>query len=43
MVGVLPNGKLEGRQIIPADALLPAVTAEELCASSSAKSIMGSG
>jgi CubicO group peptidase (beta-lactamase class C family) len=28
MALVLQNGKFEGRQIIPADALLPAVTAE---------------
>jgi CubicO group peptidase (beta-lactamase class C family) len=33
---VLQNGKFEGRQIIPADALLPAVTAEVISTHSSA-------
>lgn len=33
---VLQNGKFEGRQIIPADALLPAVTAEVISTRSSA-------
>jgi CubicO group peptidase (beta-lactamase class C family) len=36
MTMVLQNGKFEGRQIIPADALLPAVTAEIISTHSSA-------
>ena len=36
MALVLQNGKFEGRQIIPSDALLPAVTAEVISTASSA-------